>query len=75
MIYLDNAATTWPKPKEVAEAVAACIEAVPGTPGRGSHQGARQAARIAFEAREEQGVVLTLMMRRGLLLRAMPRRR
>lgn len=53
MIYLDNAATTWPKPKEVAEAVAACIEAVPGTPGRGSHQGARQAARIAFEAREE----------------------
>ncbi len=53
MIYLDNAATTWPKPKDVAEAVAACIEAVPGTPGRGSHQGARQAARIAFEAREE----------------------
>ena len=53
MIYLDNAATTWPKPKKVAEAVAACIEAVPGTPGRGSHQGARQAARIAFEAREE----------------------
>ena len=53
MIYLDNAATTWPKPTEVAEAVAACIEAVPGTPGRGSHQGARQAARIAFEAREE----------------------
>ena len=53
MIYLDNAATTWPKPKEVAEAVAACIEAVPGTPGRGSHQGARQAARIAFVAREE----------------------
>ena len=53
MIYLDNAATTWPKPKEVAEAVSACIEAVPGTPGRGSHQGARQAARIAFEAREE----------------------
>ena len=53
MIYLDNAATTWPKPKEVAEAVAACIEAVPGTPGRGSHQGARQAARIVFEAREE----------------------
>ena len=53
MIYLDNAATTWPKPKEVAEAVAACIEAVPGRPGRGSHQGARQAARIAFEAREE----------------------
>ena len=53
MIYLDNAATTWPKPKEVAEAVAACMEAVPGTPGRGSHQGARQAARIVFEAREE----------------------
>ena len=53
MIYLDNAATTWPKPQSVAEAVAACIEAVPGTPGRGSHQGARQAARIAFEAREE----------------------
>ena len=53
MIYLDNAATTWPKPKGVAVAVAACIDAVPGTPGRGSHQGARQAARIAFEAREE----------------------
>ncbi len=53
MIYLDNAATTWPKPQSVAEAVADCIEAVPGTPGRGSHQGARQAARIAFEAREE----------------------
>nr|WP_320147265.1 aminotransferase class V-fold PLP-dependent enzyme [uncultured Anaeromusa sp.] len=53
MIYLDNAATTWPKPKAVAEALVTCIEAVPGTPGRGLHQGARQAARIAFEAREE----------------------
>ena len=37
MIYMDNAATTWPKPQKVKEAVAEALENA-GNPGRGTHQ-------------------------------------
>lgn len=37
MIYLDNAATTFPKPREVTEAVAECLTRYCGNPGRGAH--------------------------------------
>ena len=37
MIYLDNAATTFPKPREVTEAVADCLFRYCGNPGRGAH--------------------------------------
>ncbi len=37
MIYLDNAATTFPKPPEVTEAVTECLTRYCGNPGRGAH--------------------------------------
>lgn len=52
MIYLDNAATSWPKPECVYQAVDACLRSVMGSPGRGGHSGAQQAAQIAYDARE-----------------------
>ncbi|EGO64193.1 aminotransferase class V-fold PLP-dependent enzyme [Acetonema longum] len=53
MIYLDNAATTWPKPEAVYQAVDHCLRYVAGSPGRGGHSGAWEAGRILMEAREE----------------------
>ena len=44
MIYLDNAATTRPKPPGVAEAVAAAMNDY-GNSGRGTHPEALEAAR------------------------------
>ena len=51
MVYLDNAATTFPKPTVVAEAVYRCINEYCGNPGRGSHYLARAASEKLFEAR------------------------
>lgn len=51
MIYLDNAATTRPKPPGVAEAVAAAMDAW-GNCGRGAHEEALSAARGIYRLRE-----------------------
>lgn len=52
MIYLDNAATTWPKPGSVlhqsAEAIFACL----GNPGRSGHKCSQKSAELVFLARE-----------------------
>ncbi|HRT28081.1 MAG TPA: aminotransferase class V-fold PLP-dependent enzyme, partial [Syntrophales bacterium] len=52
MIYLDNAATTWPKPDTVWEAVVAGGKQKCGNPGRSGHRLAVEAAREVFAARE-----------------------
>ncbi|MDT8903343.1 aminotransferase class V-fold PLP-dependent enzyme [Anaeroselena agilis] len=52
MIYLDNAATSWPKPAAVPRAVAACLRRA-ASPGRGGHGLSREADKIMFAAREE----------------------
>ena len=46
MIYLDNAATTYPKPREVSEAVSDCIRRIGGNPGRGAHTLSLRAAEV-----------------------------
>lgn len=53
MIYFDNAATSWPKPETVYQAVDQCLRSVSGNPGRGFSEGARNAASILYETREE----------------------
>ncbi|OAG27509.1 aminotransferase class V-fold PLP-dependent enzyme [Thermodesulfatator autotrophicus] len=53
MIYLDQAATSFPKPFEVIEAVGHILRNIPGSPGRSAHQGALAASHIIFEAREK----------------------
>ena len=50
MIYLDNAATTRPKPPGVAEAVAEAMASC-GNSGRGAHENALSAARTVFGVR------------------------
>jgi cysteine desulfurase family protein len=52
VIYLDNAATSFPKAPGVVEAVARCLAEVGGNPGRGSHRLAREASRLVFRTRE-----------------------
>lgn len=49
--YLDHAATSWPKPPEVASAVAAFL-ARSGNPGRAGHRLSLEAGRVVYEARE-----------------------
>jgi cysteine desulfurase/selenocysteine lyase len=52
MIYLDYAATSWPKPKEVQNAMCDFVEHSGGNPGRSGHRLSISAARIVFKARE-----------------------
>ena len=52
MIYLDNAATSWPKPPQVKEAMIKYIEKIGANPGRSGHLLSVEAARILYEARE-----------------------
>ncbi len=51
-IYLDNAATTFPKPGEVVDAVVDYMTRVGGNPGRSGHQLSIDAGEIVFSARE-----------------------
>ena len=53
MIYLDNAATSWPKPPEVLKAMADSLEQAGGNPGRSGHRLSIAAARVIYNAREE----------------------
>lgn len=52
MIYLDNGATTYPKPPEVARAVERGIRIFGGNPGRGGHRYSMEAGRIVYRCRE-----------------------
>ena len=52
MIYLDNAATSLQKPKEVEEAVVRAFHTM-GNPGRGAHEATLQAGRCVYQVREQ----------------------
>lgn len=52
MIYLDNAATSWPKPPTVIAAMTNALCVAGGNPGRSSHQAAMHAAENLMECRE-----------------------
>ncbi len=52
MIYLDHAATSWPKPPEVLAAMHDFLEHAGGNPGRSGHRLSVQAGRIVYDARE-----------------------
>jgi cysteine desulfurase family protein len=68
-IYLDNAATSWPKPPAVHEAVRHALEDIGASPGRAAHRMAREALRVVdgarrkvadlFQIRDPQRVVFT----------------
>lgn len=52
LIYLDNAATTFPKPRCVSDAVREAILYTGGNPGRGSHKLSAKAAELVYDTRE-----------------------
>ncbi len=52
MIYLDNAATSWPKPPGVSQAMLHFLDQVGANPGRSGHRLSLEAGRIVYEARE-----------------------
>jgi len=52
MIYLDNAATSWPKPESVYRAMDEFVRNRAGNPGRGSHGMAAAATEAIQETRE-----------------------
>ena len=51
MIYLDNAATTFPKPQSVSVEMSKCINKYCGNPGRSSHSLSQKSAEKIYEAR------------------------
>lgn len=51
MIYFDNAATTWPKPETVYEAVDDCMRGLGANPGRSGYRMALAAGRVLTDAR------------------------
>lgn len=76
MIYLDNAATTWPKPKSVLDTMISLYAETGVSPGRGSYDAALEAeARITktredlaafFHAPDPQRVIFTASATDGL---------
>ena len=74
MIYLDNGATSFPKPQEVSQAVARALEQG-ANPGRGGYGAAMEASNLVLNCREAAGrlfhckpeqVVLTANCTQGL---------
>jgi cysteine desulfurase family protein len=52
IVYFDNAATSWPKPAGMIEAMGYYSEMIGGSPGRSGHQRSLDAGRIILETRE-----------------------
>ena len=52
MIYLDNAATTFPKPEAVYDSMMDCMKNYCANPGRAGHKLAMKAAREIYNTRE-----------------------
>ena len=50
-IYLDHAATSWPKPPAVQRAVYDCLSRAGGNPGHGSHALSDAAAQLVYDCR------------------------
>lgn len=53
LIYLDNAATTFPKPASVISETVRCMETYGGNPGRSSHRLSLAAAAAVYDCRAE----------------------
>jgi cysteine desulfurase family protein len=66
-VYLDHAATSWPKPPEVIEAVVRTMVEAGANPGRGAYEMALAASRVVFEARADCARLLGVADPRDLL--------
>ncbi|MDY6934379.1 MAG: aminotransferase class V-fold PLP-dependent enzyme [Spirochaetota bacterium] len=60
IIYLDNAATSWPKPEEVLNAMDNFSRNIGANPGRSGHRLSINAGRVIFETRESLAELLNI---------------
>lgn len=67
MIYLDQAATSWPKPARVVEAVNYMITNVSANPGRGNYGSSLEALNLVNCTREKVADFLGVPNRRGVV--------
>ncbi len=68
IIYLDNAATSWPKPDSVGRAMVDFLTHRAGNPGRGGHRLAREASLVLEEARTRLGRLVNAPAPRRMIL-------
>lgn len=66
-VYLDHAASSFPKPSEVVDAVADAVRDYGGNPGRGAYAMGLATARLIFEARRDVAKLLGVPDSRDLL--------
>ena len=66
-IYLDHAATSWPKPRQVVDAVGRALTELGGNPGRGAYRLAIETARMIHDARRSIATFLGAPNARDLL--------
>lgn len=60
MIYLDNAATSFPKPVEVYDQVLRCMKTYAANPGRSSHDMAVEASSKIMDTRQELSEIFNI---------------
>lgn len=60
LIYLDNAATSFPKPEPVYRKIDEVLRKKGGNPGRSSHKLAIEASRVVFGAREAVSMLINV---------------
>lgn len=60
LIYLDNAATSFPKPPQVLQAVRGAMDKLGANPGRGGHHLALRAGRVVQACREEAARLMNM---------------
>lgn len=70
IIYFDHAATSWPKPPEVVDAMVAAMADAGGNPGRGAHQLSVAAARVIASARSAAASLLGVPDERDIIFTA-----
>ncbi len=58
MIYMDNAATSYPKPAEVIEATAECLAAWCANPGRAGHEYAMRSSEKVYDTRKKAAEIV-----------------
>jgi len=58
MIYLDNAATSFPKPDAVWQAISKYGQEIGASPGRGSYEAALKAGRLVLQTRKKLAALL-----------------
>lgn len=60
MLYLDNAATSFPKPEEVYKTMDVFMREACANPGRSSHEMARASAAVVMKAREDMASLFNI---------------